>query len=628
MNVDNIKKQILGVDVVSFDIFDTLLKRNVRCPSDIFLIVERLYNKQNSKKISSFTHNRIKAESIARKNNTTEEITLDAIYKELQYETPIKSKLKELELETERLLITKNVLMYEIFQYACSNNKKIIVTSDIYLPAIFIKELLETNGYSGYDCLYISSEIKLCKSTGNLFKHILEVENVPGKKILHIGDNWKSDYIKPILCGLKAVHISRYNNNVVYGYPAKKDNDISGNVLGNFLNNTICGERDYSIGYETIGPLLYGFCNWLYCYRKEKQLNNLLFLSRDGYLMHKVYKMMYPEENADYVYVSRRSLTVPLIHKQKTIEEVFNIIPLYLYTSLYVVIDRLGLDYNRYAGIISEHGLNGSMQMTKTEYLSDPRFLSLYDELKDDIYKNSEQEFHELQSYFNSLNIAGNIGIVDLGWYGTIQKTLEKYFLYTNESVHIEGFYIGISLQQDNAHGFVFDTQDEIRKYGLFGFKSLLELLLSANHGSLLKYKGGKCVLYDFEFNYNQKTRNDYEIIKKIQKGALDFVRKYLKISCVLGFDVDLNKSYYGIEKLGLKPKYKDLKTLGDLCFFDNELFYLACPQIKKYKTFKDFIKHDFSPSPWKIGYLRRLLRIPLPYLSIYIILRKIVKKS
>lgn len=55
-NVD--KELFLGYDVVSFDIFDTLLKRNVLHPTDIFSIME----KKVSDTVPNFKRHRIDAE--------------------------------------------------------------------------------------------------------------------------------------------------------------------------------------------------------------------------------------------------------------------------------------------------------------------------------------------------------------------------------------------------------------------------------------------------------------------------------------------------------------------------------------------------------------------------------------
>ena len=60
IDVAGIIKQIDNYDVVSFDIFDTLLKRNVEEPTDIFKYVEKKYNRLG------FFDERIEAENKAR----------------------------------------------------------------------------------------------------------------------------------------------------------------------------------------------------------------------------------------------------------------------------------------------------------------------------------------------------------------------------------------------------------------------------------------------------------------------------------------------------------------------------------------------------------------------------------
>ena len=62
-SADNIIKMIQPYDVVSFDVFDTLLKRDVESESDVFDLVERKYNSTHDKKID-------KKVSISRVNGT------------------------------------------------------------------------------------------------------------------------------------------------------------------------------------------------------------------------------------------------------------------------------------------------------------------------------------------------------------------------------------------------------------------------------------------------------------------------------------------------------------------------------------------------------------------------------
>ena len=67
-NINSLKQMILKHDVISFDIFDTLLLRPYVKPTDLFEHLEKLEN------LSGFANARIKAEKIARELSSYEDI--------------------------------------------------------------------------------------------------------------------------------------------------------------------------------------------------------------------------------------------------------------------------------------------------------------------------------------------------------------------------------------------------------------------------------------------------------------------------------------------------------------------------------------------------------------------------
>ncbi len=69
---ESIVKRISKKEYVSFDIFDTLIKRDVKKPTDVFVIIEHNY------KICDFYKRRIEAEKRARKGKV--DTTIDEIY--------------------------------------------------------------------------------------------------------------------------------------------------------------------------------------------------------------------------------------------------------------------------------------------------------------------------------------------------------------------------------------------------------------------------------------------------------------------------------------------------------------------------------------------------------------------
>ena len=97
-----IKNKILNYDVISFDIFDTVIKRDIKNPSDIFDLIEKKYNIKDFKKI------RILAEKNARINSKDEEISIDDIYKNMDYSKEETKKIKAIEIQIEKDVCTRN----------------------------------------------------------------------------------------------------------------------------------------------------------------------------------------------------------------------------------------------------------------------------------------------------------------------------------------------------------------------------------------------------------------------------------------------------------------------------------------------------------------------------------------
>ena len=64
----------------------------------------------------------------------------------------------------------------------------------MYLDRITIEAMLEKAGIQGYSYLYLSSEARAVKETTNLFKYVLEFEEIEASKLFHIGDNYEKDY--------------------------------------------------------------------------------------------------------------------------------------------------------------------------------------------------------------------------------------------------------------------------------------------------------------------------------------------------------------------------------------------------------------------------------------------------
>ena len=193
------------IKVVSFDIFDTLLTRPIiKDPREIFyLIAERINKKYNL----NFINIRWDVE----KQMKDPYATINDIYKYIQnkYKIPyyIIEEIKQEELQCEYTLLQARQDMLKLCQVAHSLGKRIIATSDMYIPSKFLLKILHDKGFKDIEKVYVSSEFKARKTdNGALFDIVIENEKINKNSILHIGDNYISDVIMPLKKGISAIH--------------------------------------------------------------------------------------------------------------------------------------------------------------------------------------------------------------------------------------------------------------------------------------------------------------------------------------------------------------------------------------------------------------------------------------
>lgn len=157
MTARGIAASLCECDVVSFDVFDTLIFRPFAVPTDLFFCIgEKL-------KYPDFRTIRIETEKTAR-GKKNESVTLKDIYDFLSERTGIDSELgQRLEMETEMELCSANPSMKKVWDLVRASGKRIVLTSDMYLPSEFVGRLLEKNGFTGFEKVFISCECKCGK---------------------------------------------------------------------------------------------------------------------------------------------------------------------------------------------------------------------------------------------------------------------------------------------------------------------------------------------------------------------------------------------------------------------------------------------------------------------------------
>lgn len=300
--IDKIKKY----DVVTFDVFDTLVKRDYLRSSNMLEIVKNQYRKEFNRNLPFyFARERIHSPKVVARKKPGIEVDIDSMYKTLHIENC--EKAKQYELDAEIMGVTKNPLIYEIYEYCKREGKKIYAISDMYLSESCIRKMLEKCGYE-IDKIYVSQEHNASKISGDLFEKFLREEKLSSSDVIHIGDNMKADVIGAQKNGICSIHIKNINDNPCY---TSKGRSLQDNILYKFINNRV-DKFEYILektGYEVIGPILYYFTQWLHDKIVDNEIEKVFFLSRDGYLLEKAYEDMYGKsDNIKYLQISSKAV--------------------------------------------------------------------------------------------------------------------------------------------------------------------------------------------------------------------------------------------------------------------------------------------------------------------------------
>lgn len=210
MNYEKIIKKISKYEVISFDVFDTLIERDVSDATNIF--------KRTGSRIlgdgfaEEFRLKRIQAEKIARKKLSENEVTLDEIYEQLEgYETAVKKSLMEAEMKIELESCSQKKEMYKVFSWACENKSSVVLISDMYLSEKCIDRILRKCGYKGYKKIYVSNEYGVNKASGKLYDLVQNDLSVQKNRVIHIGDSIRADFIGAHRRGMHAILVKRKN---------------------------------------------------------------------------------------------------------------------------------------------------------------------------------------------------------------------------------------------------------------------------------------------------------------------------------------------------------------------------------------------------------------------------------
>lgn len=324
LSMDDMKVQIEKADIVSFDLYDTLIMRMVCHPKDVFELM-------NLKLQDNEIHYvEMRNQAIAKLEG---DYTIDDIYAKMQELYPMSDtcSLKQLELQTEKALTVIRRDMQELLKYAVELGKEVYILSDMYLTKEYLSQLMLELGINiDTEHIWISCEKKKNKHDASMWKYYSK-NVVKDKKALHIGDSANADIIPAQKYGINAIKIPSASSMMEELLSRKTWGEIrsiySSIVVGlaaNELFNSPFAWKEIEGKYlidtcQKCGKVIFGnviltYLLWMLSECRKRNVDYLIFLSRDGYFLEKDYLHLIqklgddtvPEER--YMYTSRKAV--------------------------------------------------------------------------------------------------------------------------------------------------------------------------------------------------------------------------------------------------------------------------------------------------------------------------------
>jgi FMN phosphatase YigB (HAD superfamily) len=575
---EKIKRMLPFCQVVSIDIFDTLLIRPFANPDMLFKYLEESIEKTFS--ISNFMDKRKNSENVCRsKKNFDEDVNISEIYLMMaeiyNISDEIALQLMDIEVSTEKKLFIPREQVINAAQKINKIDKRIVLVTDTYFERHHIEEILKEKNIDFYSQLYVSSEIGKRKDRGDVWDYILIAEKVEKGKLLHIGDNEKSDiHILVTNQFLHPIHIMRPSAlfhqsilgeqlfNVIKPFSAWREN-----LLYGLFSNYYCKDPspmeffDYSkpalnnpfaFGYTVIGPIVFNYITWIINQSKNDGVDHLLFCARDGYLLHQIYQILYqylinldpniqlPKSN--YFLISRRAA---IFTSLKEIDDIQSLIDSHYYGTIRdffekrwnvscidMIQDRIGSDVlNQFIIIPRDHAF----------------LYEVIESVWEIVRKESEIERQTLIRYYDEMMHSNlkKIGIVDIGYSGSVQKSLINLF-----GQSFAGYYFVTSekvkkISNNNiCKGYYgeFAELDSVSCPPIYKYSLLMEAILIAPEGQLIRFIETPTGIIPIFKQQTIQDKNNYSVINQIHTGIIDFVLDMIELFGISALDIEFPK--------------------------------------------------------------------------------------
>lgn len=467
-------------DVLSVDIFDTLLWRRVPEPKDIFalagtkLVEAGLLRSGVSPVV--FQALRASAEKAARAvqeaRTGSREVLLPDIYAALPDHiwtgSDARARAIEIELDVEAGAMVLDCQLAGLMDQAKAAGVKVILSSDTYFARNDLVRFLTGAGLTQDripDTLYISSEHGRPKWR-DLFALILKDLNIAPEKLVHVGDNVDADVAPCVSRGIASVHYEKWS-----GLPRARAHEVTkeNKARADWLNHGgdlgLTGLRSrlanrppadlaadlhsyWIYGAVTLAPVFAAYGRWVVDTMDQEGASQVYGIMREGRFLNRVVETvaagMGQQIATTELWMSRRAVVRAALWADD-----FSYLPQAIAycpgPTTDDILAQLGLVRADLSGTFKDVNAVDLHAPGGVEALMIA--ISRSQSLQAKIAEESQRRRTGLIAYLKT-HVAPDIGkavVLDLGYAGTIQTALQKILAREGWNTTLTGLYVAVN---------------------------------------------------------------------------------------------------------------------------------------------------------------------------------------
>jgi FMN phosphatase YigB (HAD superfamily) len=501
VGLEEARAAISRAEVVSFDIFDTLLTRRYDRPETVWDLValDGAPILGRSKRVlgTAFPEARRTAGAralAAARARGAEDTTLREIYSELRRMLELSrddtAALRRMELKIEFNALRRRPSVFKLYRHALASGKRVFFTSDMYLDKDFVEHVLKANGLHERTALLLSSDRGRLKKTGALFDVLIAEAGVAPSAILHIGDNPVSDRDRAVEKGISSMLIStplaalEQNRRHATPLGARSSSPWASVTRGlvaaelfdsidlRFPSESSFDGSAYRLGFAAGGPIVLQFAAWVLQQARMDGTELLCFLSRDGYYPKLAYDLLAKDlpgaPRAIYLRASRRACVAATLTSPAAVMETLELA--FSATSVGELLEaRFGLGHGEVAAedLLAAGFSSAEEVVSSSDSSAMARLRVLLGNLSERLITATSEERQIYREYLRSQGLfdGSRMAVVDLGHNGTLQRALARITTAKPGGYYYATFATARSLEHEGltARGCLLHFEDRAR---------------------------------------------------------------------------------------------------------------------------------------------------------------------